>query len=159
MEALLHRVEQDLDAFLAVTKSEHFLLYLPYSERTLLEFLDSCFHRRVTELLRAREFHEIALFTERLKHGRIFVLLSRTLTDFDNTNSVELQNSGVFSEAFALPSSASSFACYVIPSNTLLVQQVEFYVPGRTPLAQYGYETGAEWLATYQAIRGGYYGV
>lgn len=103
-------------------------------------------------------FNEVALFTERAVKGRMFLLLSKTLKEFDIINATSLQHSGAFSNAFNQKSS-TLFPCYALHSNTLLIQQTAFYVAGRTDLSLYCYETGADWLVTYRAIKDRLYGM
>lgn len=152
----------NLDVFLAMCKSEHFILYLPYDGQMMLEFLDSCFHRDFMRHVGAWGFREVAVFTETASLGRIFLLLSRSSPDecpFGLENSTALQNSGVFSRAFSIESTGL-LPCHAVESNTLLVRQDAFYQPDKMAGRCVGEadENGAQTLLMYAALRNGLYG-
>ncbi|KAK0657152.1 hypothetical protein B0T16DRAFT_452639 [Cercophora newfieldiana] len=151
-----------LDVFLTLTKAEHFLLYAPYDGHSMLEFLDSCFHRDFMRHVAARGFKEIAVFTERAWLGRMFVLLSRHhgRIEFGLENSRALQEAGVFSQAFSM-ARMGLLPAYAVESNTLLVQHEGFYQPQRLagrPGADIDI-TGAQTLLIYAGLKDGIYDI
>jgi len=161
MAASLAVVCGDLDVFLTLTKAEHFLLYLPYDGHSMLEFLDSCFHREFMRHAAARGFREVAVFAERAWLGRLFVLLSRRPQGrpFDLENSRALQTGGVFTRAFSVQRSGL-LPAYAVESNTLLVQHDGFYEPQKLGGSHgAGIDmTGAQTLLIYAGLRDGLYG-
>ncbi len=161
MAASLPAVCSDLDVFLTLTKAEHFLLYLPYDGHSMLEFLDSCFHREFMRHVAAQGFREVAVFAERALLGRLFVLLSCRLQGcpFDLENSRALQNCGVFDQAFSVEG-AGLLPVYAVESNTLLVQHDGFYQPQKLA-GRHRADidmTGAQTLLIYAGLRDGLYG-
>ncbi|KAF2181801.1 hypothetical protein K469DRAFT_691871 [Zopfia rhizophila CBS 207.26] len=146
---------RELDSFIAMTKADHLLIYLPFDGTQLKFFLDSCFHRNFMKRIRIHEFQELALFTERSFEGMMFLLVSRIQSEFNMRNVKSVTNAGVFDKAFGRTSS-ELLPCYAFTSNTLLVEQDNFYIPGGA-LWPYRHGCGAEWLTTYLAIRDGYF--
>jgi len=149
---LFSRALRRANSFISITKCDHFMLHLPYKGDELADFLDSCFHRHFMTSLSEHGFYEVALFTEPVKRGRIFILLSRTLSAFTIDNSRAVQQSGALIAGLSEP-----FPCYSVLSNALLVEKSRFYNIGFAP-SEIANATGVEWLASYCAIRDGYYG-